>query len=271
MILFSQASEGNGQCSNLLWFEQPCTLSCRNYTRQICWMLLLQQHQDHYKITRKQKPVINYSTQLQNIWVNIEKKLEWICDKSNIKDSPLCKWLLASVFFSQWSPVVFIENVQIFWAAPLLEMCSCACQVLSGAFYQIDSVCLLSAGCAPALSSMISGCKQQSVQLIAGWVSVPLGSLLLSNMSSQASCFYTWHITVCWQINLWALNGTQQDNVTQNNNVIHAGGKKIPLKNRDSLKRFLATWCERQNMFSIWTVFSITNTISALNSKFMFK
>lgn len=165
-----------------------------------------------------------------------------------IKNFPPCKWLLSSVFSGQWSPVVFIENMQIFWAAPLLEICSCVCQVLSGAFYQIYSVCLLLAGCAPALFSMISGCKQQSVQLIAGWVSVPLGSLLLSNMSSQASCFYTWHITVCWQINLWALNGTQQDNVTQNNNVIHAGEKKIPLKNRDSLQRVLAAWCGRQNM-----------------------
>lgn len=131
---------------------------------------------------------------------------------------------------------------------------SCACQILSNAFYQIYSVCLLLVGCAPALSFMRSGCKQQSVQLIAGWISVPLGSLLLSYMSSQASSFYTWHITMCWQINLWVLNGTQQDNVTHNNNAIHAE-KKIPLKNRGSWDGSLQhgvegrIWCSNKKTF----------------------
>lgn len=49
-----------------------------------CIFFFPQQHQDYSEITRKLKPFINYSTQLQNIWVNIEKKLEWICDKSNM-------------------------------------------------------------------------------------------------------------------------------------------------------------------------------------------
>lgn len=89
------------------------------------------------------------------------------------------------------------------------------------------TVCLLLAGVHQlSLSFMMSGCRQQSVQLIDGWVNVPVGPLLFSYMSSQASCFYTWHITMCWQINLGALNGAQQDNVTHNNDVKHTERKK---------------------------------------------
>lgn len=69
---------------------------------------------------------------------------------------------------------------------------------------------------------MISGWKQQSVQLGAGWVSFPLGHLLLSYVSSQAACFHTWHIRMCWLINVWALNGTQHRNVTHYDDVILA-------------------------------------------------
>lgn len=89
------------------------------------------------------------------------------------------------------------------------------------------SVWLLLSGCAPALSFIMSVCRQQSVQLLDELVTVPLGSLLFSYMSSQAACFYTWHITMCWQINLWELNGTE-NNVTHN--VKHTGKKSSSRK-----------------------------------------
>lgn len=63
------------------------------------------------KLQGSNKPVINYSTQLQNIWVNIEKSLNGsVTNQTWIKNVPPCKWLLTSLFSSQWSPVVFIEN-----------------------------------------------------------------------------------------------------------------------------------------------------------------
>lgn len=42
---------------------------------------------------------------------------------------------------------------------------------------------------------------QTTVSAINRWVShCPPGLLLFPYMSSQSSCFYTWHITMCWQI-----------------------------------------------------------------------
>lgn len=77
---------------------------------------------------------------------------------------------------------------------------------------------------------MTSGWKQQSVQLRVGWV--PQGRLLLSSyVSSRAACFHTWHIRACWQINVWALNGTQHDNITHYGDVIRAAPRNHAEKN----------------------------------------
>lgn len=83
-------------------------------------------------------------------------------------------WQIEHEFSLMSSPVTSpISNQNRSWPGSLFQICSCTRHILSNAVYQICSVCLLLTGCAPALSYMTSGWKQQSLQLIARWVSAP--------------------------------------------------------------------------------------------------
>lgn len=78
--------------------------------------------------------------------------------------------------------------------------------------------------CTSTLSHNVS--LQTTVSAINTWVSdcPPWPSIILIHVL-PGCVLYTWHITMCWQINLWELNGTR-NNVTHYN-VKHTEKKQF--------------------------------------------